>query len=182
MTIPTVALVVDERAEIADQISADPARGRMPLTEWYLDRHAKGKELKERIKAQAAAMIAQVDAELAAIDWRWGAEFRKQVDADLAATKGKRKSVKYLTGTAGYRQTPGKLVFKDAEALVQWASENLPEAIKLTARKTPVAEHIKLTGEIPPGVEWVAPCNQFFPAAEQANLEDHSDDRTDDQE
>lgn len=153
------------RDELAAELEAHPDHKRLPLTDWYMAREAEDDALEERIKEQAARLLAHVQARRNARRYLYGQEFRRLVEADLAKDP-RRKSVDYGYGRAGTRKTPGKLHFIDAEKLIAWAGENLPEAVKLEARKTPVVEWIKATGEVPPGVEWEPPQEKFFPATE----------------
>lgn len=161
---------VDERAELAAEIAADPQRERMSFPEWYLAVLGNCDAAEERLREQYNRMRAAIDARRKALEWRFGSAFRAQVEADLAAQKGKKKSVSYLTGNAGFRKTRGRLIFKDGEALKVWCAENLPDGLKLELSKTAISEHIKVTGEVPPGAEWEPESDKFYPAVERPEL------------
>jgi len=78
--------------------------------------------------------------------------------------KGKRKkSVSTFWGLAGYRKTRGSveiLLMEEAVAFAKKAGIELK--VVETVNKTPLKEYIEKTGEIPPGVEYEPPHDEFY--------------------
>lgn len=161
---------VDPRAELAAEIAAqrDDSLG---FPEWYLSEMGKCDFMELRIKEQAEKMLAEIDARRKALEWKYGQDFRAQVERDLAEkNRGKSKqarSVKYLTGTAGFRTTPPKLIVTNDKALMDWAAINVPEAVKLEPKLhlTPVKRYIESGGEQPPGCIYQGKGQRFYPTA-----------------
>lgn len=170
----TEKAAADPRAEIAAELFADPQRPRLRLQEWFLLIEGRVDDEIARIKEQAAKMIAEREAIRSALHWRWGNEFRRLVEQDVAdQAKGKsspKRSVNYVTGVAGFRKTPGRLEIKDAQALESWAARHAPCCLKLQISKSAVTDHIKATGEIPPGAEYVTEMDRFYPSIDAPAL------------
>lgn len=74
--------------------------------EWYVGKLADLESKKKRIQAQADAMIADCQREIDGLQWRFGDQADKVLRSLLS---GRRKSVKFLTGTIGLRSTPAKV-------------------------------------------------------------------------
>ena len=89
------------------------------LPNWFIGKLADIDAASKRITEQAAAMQAQLVTARKAVWWKYGREFQSQVASDLHAQGGKKKSVSYLQGNAGYRSTGGKpqLVIDNEAAL-----------------------------------------------------------------
>lgn len=51
----------------------------------------------------------------------------------------------------------------DEETAIKWAEENMPDILKIETKlsKTKIMEHLKNTGELPPGVEVKTPDNEL---------------------
>ena len=161
----------DEFIEVLEQEFAlakrrEPQDGGLAwLPEWYLGRGARIKAAREAVKKRYREMMDHLDAEDRALDYRWGQQFRDEVDAALALQGGKKKSVKFLTGTAGYRSSKGSIEIADMQAAKEWAAEHLSHAQLVAAisslNKTPLLEAVrweervdKETGEV-----FVSPTN-----------------------
>lgn len=76
---------------------------------WYTGKIADLESKKKRIQAQADAMIADCQREIDGLEWRFGEQAQRVLRGLL---KGKRKSVKFLTGTIGLRKTAGRVSFE----------------------------------------------------------------------
>jgi hypothetical protein len=139
---------------------------------WYLSQLEQIKHREDVIKEQTQRMLTNTRNQRAALEWRWGAEFRGVVDKKLREQGGKKRSYDFHMGRAGYRKTPGKLQIVDAEAAEKWAiDEKLWAAMKISLRITPMQEVFKLTGEVPNGTRWVEPVDTFYPKQEQLEPE-----------
>lgn len=74
---------------------------------------------------------------------------------------GRKKSRALPNGTFGFRARPATLEVVDPEAAVAFAEERgLP--IKKSIGVTPLKEHMKATGEIPEGCEYVEGTETFY--------------------
>lgn len=165
----------DEAELLAATLEPEPDQS---LPVWYLGELTKIDAMAERIREQSARMLAQLETHRRALAFRYGAEFRAQVEADLAAQRGRKKSVDYPTGRAGFRQKPGKLTITDAKALSEWCAEHCMEAMELKiARTTPIREHYERTGELPPGCVYTHPGDEFYPPLNLPRLPDREPDQ-----
>lgn len=91
----------------------------------------------ERVERDAEAQIAEIT------DWR-SSEVRQHeheiavlearlqpcVDAELARNPLDRKSVRFASGTAGYRTPPPRVVIDDPVALIAWAQAHRPTWVR----------------------------------------------------
>lgn len=138
------------------------------LPTWFLRKHAELDAAKELVFEQYRKMLAQIDARKKALDYQWGAEFKAQVDADLAEQGGKKKSIDYLTGRAGYRTSGGRktIVIEDETAAINAAYMACPDAIKRSLLKSVVQAYVEATGEELPGtrLETTPKVESFYPA------------------
>lgn len=77
--------------------------------------------------------------------------------------KGK-KTVRLLDGTVGVRRKRMTLHIEDRELLLDWCRRNLPDAVKVEEDilKTPLNEHLRETGEVPPGCDLGATGDEFY--------------------
>lgn len=161
-----------ERAEIVEQLQADPRRGQMSFPEWFLAVDSELELAEQRIKEQAAKMIAFVQARRKALHWKCGQDFREAVDKDIVAQSSKKRSKDYLTGRAGYRTAPAKVLVLDSKKLIDWCALNLPEAVPMEPRLhlTPLKAYIESTGETPPGCDFRKPELRFYPSMAQGQI------------
>lgn len=80
--------------------------------------------------------------------------------ATLAGQKS--RSLKLAYGDIGFRRTPERVEVSDEEMFISWALKNDPNALKMTPSKTGIKTGIKVTGEIPPGVEIFPGEDRFY--------------------
>lgn len=179
-----IATIPDPPPDIADELvnveHLYAANVKMDLPNWYVLTMAQLDDQEERIKAQAKILRNAVETRRKALAWKFGAAVKAEIDKQLAAQKGPKKSITLAMGSAGYRMAKGKIIQHDRKALAEWCVEHCVEALDYkVARTTPIVEHIQATGEIPPGVEWIPPGDVFFPRVNQAALpsaEDNDDE------
>jgi phage host-nuclease inhibitor protein Gam len=122
---------------------------------WYLRRLANLEAEKQRVQAQAAAIIKQLESDAERLRYLYDAELEEYVRQKLSTSGSRRKSVHFLQGTAGWRTVPATVKVTDPLAALDYASRCLPEAVRTqqvldTARYRQVVEE---TGELLPGVE-----------------------------
>jgi len=135
------------------------------LPEWFLGKRGRFADARKAITERYRQYIAHIDAEERALWYRWGDDFYMVVGEDLDRQGGKKKSVKYLTGQAGYRKTKGSLEIVDMQAAKRWAAEHLSHAQLVAAisslNKTQLLEAVEWEEEVDPetGEVFVRPTN-----------------------
>ena len=143
------------------------------LPPWYLARVAEADAVEQAIKDQYKRLLAEVQSRREAPARRWGAEFQAQVGTDLESQGGKKKRIHYSTGTAGYRKIRERLDILDDAAFITWAKMECPACLEYRiARKGPATEHLKSTGELPPGTTLLPAGDRFYPAVKRPVLPD----------
>jgi hypothetical protein len=162
---PAIDVAMEEvEALLADSHTAQTDDGRW-LAPWYLRKLAELDAAEAMIDEQAKRMKSQIGARRKALEWKWGEPFRAQVDADIQAQGGKKKSVDYLTGRAGYRAVGGrpKVTITDEAQAIAAAERACPAAVKKSLLLTPLLDHVKATGEVLPGTDYtVTPKEERF--------------------
>ncbi len=74
--------------------------------------------------------------------------------------QGKR-SLTLPYGTLRFRRVPAALAIDQEAEVLAWAGTQCPEALKVSLLKTPLTEHWKATGEVPPGTAVVPEHDTF---------------------
>lgn len=115
----------------------------MERLEWYVAKVAEKESLKKRIQAQADAMIADVEREIAGLQWRFGDQAEAFLRTQLT---GKKKSLKTLRGTIGLRKTPGRVSVGDAEALLASLPDTKNEFVVEKVDSTALNRFFKVVG------------------------------------
>lgn len=96
---------------------------------WYL-RHVNQADADEvKVKEMSATMLREIANRRKALQYVHGQQFRNRVGAAIDAQPGKKKSVNFLMGKAGFRSAPEHIEIKDMEKLADWLRE--PEQIKM---------------------------------------------------
>jgi len=137
------------------------------LPNWFLDKLEEFKAARARLKANYELLCNGVAQMEKGLWWKWGREFMAQTNSDIAEQAGKKKSKRYLHGTAGHRTTGGKdiIVIDNEQSAVAAATLYCPEAVKTTLLKTPLIEYATETGEALAGthLETTEKVEVFFP-------------------
>jgi len=127
-------------------------------------------------------LIDHANAEYRATHYRWGQAAQNEVDRQIEAAGGKKKSINTPYGRLGYRTTKGSLQIDDLAAAKEWAVDNLARNELIQAisglNKTPLIDNTKhladvdkVTGEVvttstpPPGCTFYPAAEKFYPAA-----------------
>lgn len=153
------------------ELIASPDGDTAWLPEWYLGKLAECEALRARLDEQFRKLATQIDTRQRVLETRWGGAFRQQVEKDIEADGGRKRSHDYLTGRAGWRKRQGKMVIDDKRTALPWVLEHCPEACEPTiARLTPLKEHFKQHGEEPPGCRWIPESDEFYPAMKRPEL------------
>ena len=127
--------------------------------EWYLRKLANLEAERQRIEAQAALMLCQLETDRNSLTTRFQSQFENLVRAELEAAKGKRKSITFFNGTAGFRTVASRLVIEsEADALTTarlvapaTITSETVERFDKAAFRAHAAAHLEATGELLPG-------------------------------
>ena len=147
------------------------------LPEWFLQKLAEIEAAEAAIKEHADALLHQAATRRSALWWKWGAAFEARVRSDIDAQGGKKKSMTYATGKAGYRSVGGQPTIEivDEDKAVAAAESACPGAVKVrkTLLKSEVLKYVQATGDELPGTRFFTPPieERFFPKREQPLLE-----------
>ncbi len=143
------ALIADAPAPYPEGINAEAfcptdAAG----VDWVLKKIAaacaEAKLIRENMEAMARAIERSADA----LEWKYGGAIQHFLEAQTEG--GKKKSIRLPHGVIGYRTRPAGLSVTDPAAALEWAKENLPDAVTLHLDKKALAERLLDTGEALP--------------------------------
>jgi phage host-nuclease inhibitor protein Gam len=123
--------------------------------EWYVDKLASIEDRKARIKAQADAMVHDLERDAESLKFQFADQAQKVLRELLQQPEHahrKSKHIKFLTGTIGLRSVPARLVVTNQAQAVQFLRTLAPEVIEtrvnalaFAARFKPAADQIGLT-------------------------------------
>jgi len=167
---PTVEQVEEFAIDVAMQQMQQELRAgaEWNLAEWAVgilhQLDAAEDDVKERAKAHLAYLLSECKGRRAGLLWKYGQAIRQQIEAEL--TGGKRKSVTYATGKAGFRTVPGRktLVLDDEAKAIQWAQENGPSLVRRSLDLAGLRHFVENCESPPPGCHWetTEPRENFF--------------------
>ena len=138
------------------------------LPTWFLGQLNQLDAAEEVIKAQTKRLLAEIDTRRKALRWKYGQPMQAQVEADLAKQKGRKRSVNYPTGTAGFRASGGKerLAVENEVVAIGHAESVCPAAVVVHKHLlvTKALEYAKETGEIIAGtkIETTPKVDKFY--------------------
>jgi hypothetical protein len=173
--------LMKQEADALEQLSPAPVDMQPEdwLPDWYLRKWKETEEMEKVIKEQAKRMINQLKARRQALQWRFGGKFQSVVTARIEEEGGKKKSVNYFAGKAGYRRSPEKIIVNDEEHFLNWYDEqpdeikaDLSSAIRRSVRKTPILEYVRANGDLPGGCDFEESHDKFYPTTDIPQLED----------
>jgi len=170
-----LATVDQAAAEVLGPLEADAALARTQyddagmewLPNWFLAHSDALDTAEKRLAEQFAILKGHLKAKRAALWWNWGNEFQAQVSQDLHAQGGKKRSVTYATGNAGWRKTASRdvVVIDDPEKAEACARLFCPDAVTVTLKPSELLKYVAATGDELEGVrvEHVDEKDSFFP-------------------
>ncbi len=135
--------------------------------DWFLRKLSEFDAEEAKLKAQGAALMAQLDAMVArnktdrdAFNGRFCQQFEHFVREQIAQDKKGRRSVLFFHGTAQLRTVPPRLVVESAQDAMTTARAVCPDAVKLETREkfdstaflAYATQQFETTGEILPGL------------------------------
>jgi len=115
----------------------------------------------DRLEEQHRRRVKQLENEKQFFKERFGKELKAFVRANL---DGRKKSIDFVHGRAGFRKSRETIEIVDKEANLDWAKENCPDALreKEWTIKTPQIKLMKETGEMPDGTALKPAKDRFF--------------------
>lgn len=96
--------------------------------EWFVGKVADLESKRKRVLSQAAAMVKDIDNQLAGIKFRYG---QQAEDTLRSLLNGRSKSRKFLTGTVGVRKTPARVSVQDHATLYAELPEDLRDEVSV---------------------------------------------------
>ena len=130
---------------------------------WLLRKLANIEAEKQRVKAQAAEIVAALDADAARLRFLYEAELAAFARERLAQGGNRRKSLHLLQGTLAFRTVPASLRVADAEAALPRAHALGCTRVEVdaTAYREAAQKALEKTGELLPGVQRVPEHESF---------------------
>lgn len=127
---------------------------------WVVRKIVEARARQTRIKDWAALELKSAQREEKFFLERFGSE----LEAWTAENNGGKKTLRLPDGTLGFRSKRAIIQIKDEDRVLDWCRDNLPEAVKTveSVLKTPLNEHLKETGELPPGCDLDAGGDEFY--------------------
>ncbi len=165
---------IDRMMEESCALDPDPDRPTDPdafcidsdrAANWLLRKLGNIEAEKARVQAQAAAIIKALDADAERLQHLYGAQLEYYCRERIAQGRG--KTVRFLQGTCSLRAVPAAVRVADMGAALHYASENLPEVVRITrtldgrAYADRAQKELKASGALLPGVE-ICPARESF--------------------
>ena len=97
---------------------------------WYLRKLANFEAEKQRVQAQAAAIVKQLETDAEGLRYIYEGELIEWTRQELAKKGNRRKSLALLQGTAAFRTVPAGLKISDPAAALDFCRKNFPDAVK----------------------------------------------------
>lgn len=131
---------------------------------WVVRRICAARRYGQQVKLWAELERRRAEAEEQRLLYLFSAQLREWTAGEIAKLRGRRKSIALPGGSVGFRAVPSRVLIQSEEAVIRWAKRECPNAVVISERllKTPVAEHVERTGEVPEGVEITAAREEFF--------------------
>lgn len=127
---------------------------------WVVRKIVEARARRERIKEWARLEMKAAQREEEFFQRRFGPSLEAWVAQNLHG----RKTLRLPDGALGYRRRRMTLQIEDKEQLLEWCKSNLPDAVRIKedVLKTPLNEHLKETGEVPPGCDVEPGGDEFY--------------------
>jgi Bacteriophage Mu Gam like protein len=122
---------------------------------WVVRKIVEARQYAQRVKAWAEIEQRRAQREEQFLLRRFGIELEAWARQQIARQHDDRRSVSLPAGSVGFRTEPTRLAIVDEQRLLVWCQTNLPSAIRVieSVPKTPLMDHITVTGEVPDGAE-----------------------------
>jgi hypothetical protein len=144
-----VRLDTQEAFEVRDNDSAN----------WLIRRITESRAYAERCAVWAGA---EHDEQF--LMMRYGGQLTAYARQRIGEAGGRRRSVTFPAGVAGFRAVAARFVVDDEAAALTWAKRHTPHLVTVVERlsKSGLIEHIKQTGEIPDRGVRLEPARESF--------------------
>lgn len=153
----------EDEEELAERLLADKAPFEVTdasSASWVVRKIVEAQARQQRIKDWAQAELRDARREEEFFKQRFGPSLEAWVAENLHG----KKTLRLPDGSMGYRRRRPVLQIEDKDQLLDWCKNNLPDAVRVRedVLKTPLNEHLKETGEIPPGCDLDPGGDEFF--------------------
>ena len=130
---------------------------------WYLRKLANIEAEQQRVQAQAAQIVAQLEADADGLKRLYASQLEAYCRARLNDTGNRRRSITMLQGTCCFRTVPAGFRIVDTAAALDHAMAHLPDAVDTINCLSTIAYRriVEQTGECLPGVE-STPAHESF--------------------
>ena len=127
---------------------------------WVVRKIVEARARQQRIKDWAQAELQSAQREEKFFLERFGDE----LEAWTAENNNGKKTLRLPDGTLGFRHKRAVIQIQDEDRVLDWCRDHLPEAVKVSESvlKTPLNEHLKETGELPPGCDLDNGGDEFY--------------------
>ena len=132
---------------------------------WVIRKIISARAYSERCEKWCKRETARAQREEQFFMWRYGQQLIDWVTRRISEQGGRRKSVCFPAGVAGFRHEPEKLIVENEQAVIEWAKANNLKITSTIERlcKSDLNAHVKATGELPDcGVRLEASKERFF--------------------
>jgi hypothetical protein len=126
---------------------------------WLLRRLANIEAEKQRITAQAAEMVKQLDADAARLKGLYEGELLEYCRRKMAQGGNRRRSVAFLQGSVCFRTVAPSIKVADVAAALAHAQTTAPDLVRSVVTldaagyRDRAAKHLQATGELLPGCD-----------------------------
>jgi Bacteriophage Mu Gam like protein len=97
--------------------------------EWYVDKLATIQDKKARVKAQAEAMIKDLDRDAESLNFQFEDQARKVLRDHLEFQRLRTRHLKFLSGTVGFRTIPARVTVGNTGKALEWLQTHAPETL-----------------------------------------------------
>lgn len=131
---------------------------------WLIKKIVAARQYGERVKLWAAQEIARSERDEERLLFLFGGQLERWARFEIQKLNGRKKSLNLPSGQIGFRHQPLKLTIVNEDALLSWARQYCPQAIKTIEhlQRTPINQHFQCTGEIPSGTEVEPEKEKFY--------------------
>ena len=143
----------------------------------YVRRHKSIEAAIEETKRQYKIIIQQYKVRLAALNRVMTEDISNHVEGLIAS--GRKRSIDTLHGRTGFRSSKGTVRVVDEEAFMEWMHsqpdtirERMTDCIQAkVVRTTSIRHYIEETAEIPLGIAYTPPGDNFYPSMKKEDID-----------
>lgn len=125
--------------------------------DWVLGKIAAARAEARLLRENMEAMARACERKAEALEWKYGPALQTYLQAELGG--GNSRSKRLPHGVIGYRTKPVGVQVTDSGAALAWATENLPDALRVD--KKALGDALLATGEALPFIAF-QPAEQVF--------------------